>query len=463
MQKLRPCVSSQTPLVRFNMSYEEITQKYGALGQTIELNHLVEGEDYEFTAGGVTRMVFPMLKRMLGEGIVDNPHWVSLNPMGPKSVKVDGITLNHVRLGNERMKGYGYAKETMWKALHGIQREQEPVDSLLWQDEFVDYTFYNRLCSELVTKLDKETDFDLFYIHDFQQLPMAHMLHTLKPKVFRWHIPFDESLVPETWRQSLASYFNEYDVIIVSCKKYLESLKRFGYTGKACYIYPYIDQDIYERPSESEIEGFNQKFGIQEDDRILLVVARLDPMKGQDRAIKGFAQMARNFPNLKLVVVGNGSFSSSKQGIGLSKAERWLSQLRELVRRLGVEDCVVFAGHLTHAELQAAYERCELTVLPSVLEGFGLVVIESWLYKKPTIVSSMAGVADLIKHGENGLLFNPNDPDDLADKLSAALSNQNLASALGENGYIVSRQCSLGRGVKSEAQLMLDLVGPSGG
>lgn len=292
---------------------------------------------------------------------------------------------------------------------------------------------------------------------------MAHMLHTIKPKVFRWHIPFDESLIPEVWRQSLASYFNSYDGVIVSCKKYLASLKRFGYTREARYIYPHIDQDVYKRPRKREIEEFNHKFGIQEDDRVLLVVARLDPMKGQDRAIKGFAKVARNFPDSKLVLAGDGSFSSSKQGIGLSKAERWLSQLRELVRTLGLESRVVFTGHLTHTELQAAYERCELTILPSVLEGFGLVVIESWRYKKPTIVSSMAGVAELIKQGKNGLLFNPNDPDDLVDKLSVVLSNQNLASAFGKNGYIDSRQCSLGKGVKSVAQLMLDLVGSLGG
>jgi len=457
MDKLSLCVSSQTPLIRFNAGYEEILKKRGLQSKPLDITNLLWGEDYVFTPGGVTKMVFPLLRQMLGLGILKNPHWVSLNPNAPEKVTVGGITLNHVRLGEERIAGYGHAKEAIWKALHGIQKE--PVDYLFWQGEYVDYTYYNRVCSELITRMDKENDFDLFYVHDFQQLPLAHMLHTLKPKIFRWHIPFDESLVPEAWRQSLSLYFNEYDAIIVSCKKYLESLKKFGYNGETYYIYPYIDQDAYKKPSLKEIELFNKKFGIKQEDRCLLVVARLDPMKGQDRAIKGFAEVTRNFQNLKLVLVGDGSFSSSKQGIGLSKAERWLSELRELVRKLGMEDRVVFTGHLTHTELQAAYERCELTILPSVLEGFGLVVIESWLYKKPAIVSSEAGIAELIKHGENGLLFNSSEPADLADKLSAVLSDQNLASALGENGYKTSQQCSLEEGVKAEVELMKKLVG----
>jgi len=460
MKGLGLCVSSQTPLVRFSQSHEEIVRKYSGPNQLLDLSQMLEGEDYEFTAGGVTRMVFPLVKHMVREGISESPHWISLNPIGPEKITASGITLHHIKLETERMGGYGYTKESIWKALHGIQKE--PVDSLLWRDEFVDFTYYNRLCSELAMQLDKENDFDLFYVHDFQQLPMAHMLHTLKPKIFRWHIPFDESLVPEMWKQSLSSYFNAYDVVVVSCGKYLESLRRFGYKGKAHHIYPYINQDIYKKPSRSEVEEFNHKFGISEGDRVVLVVARLDPIKGQDGAIKGFARVARDFPDAKLVVAGNGSFSSSKQGIGLSKAERWLGRLRELVRTLKMEDRMVFTGHLTHKELQVAYERCELTVLPSILEGFGLVVIESWFYKKPAIVSSMAGVAELVKHGENGFLFDPRDPNDLADKLSIMLSNQNLASVMGENGFKVSGQCYLERGVKSETEMMLNLVGGPG-
>lgn len=403
-------------------------------------------------------MVFPLLKRMLEEGILQDAHWVCLNPSGPSEVRVDGITLHHVSLARDRMRGYGYVKEVIWRAIHGIPLELGSAAQILWQDEFSDYTYYNRISAERIIQLDRRHDFDIFYIHDFQQLPIGHMLRTLKPKVFRWHIPFDDSMIPEEWRGLLSAYFNSYDMVIVSCKRYLEALKAFGYAGEARYVYPYIDPSPYGKPTEAEIAELCRGLGIREGDRVVLVVARLDPMKGQDRAIRAIAMVAEEIPNVKLLLVGDGSFSSSRHGIGLSKAERWAGELRALAKRLGVEDRVIFAGHLTQGQLNAAYARCDLMVLPSIREGFGLVVIEGWLYQKPAIVTSRAGVAELIEDGRNGLLFDPDDPIELADKISALLLDEERARVLGKNGFETSKGCLIDRGVREESEIILGLM-----
>lgn len=402
-------------------------------------------------------MVLPLLKRMLSNGLVKDAHWVSLNPTGPEKTTVGGITLHHVSLETEKMKGYGYTKEAIWKTIHGIP-QKESASQVLWQDAFSDYTYYNRLSAERIIQLDKENDFDIFYIHDFQQLPVGHMLHMLKPKVFRWHIPFDESMIPPEWKEFLSSYFNGYDAVIVSCKKYLKALKSLGYTGRAQYVYPYIDPTSYMTPTDIEVSELCQRFGIHDNEKLILVVARLDPMKGQDRVIKAMARVAKNVSGVKLLLVGDGSFSSSKQGVGLSKADSWLKDLRILAKKLKIEDHVVFAGHLSQGQLNAAYERAYLTVLPSIREGFGLVVIESWLYKKPTIVTSRAGIAELIEEGKNGMLFNPNAPRILAEKISDLLSNPKRARILGKNGFVTSKRCLIDRGVKEESKIILRLV-----
>jgi len=410
-------------------------------------------------------MVLPLLQHLVSGGIAESVHWVSLNPRGPAEVTFDGITLHHIQLEADRIKGYGNTKEAIWKTLHGLPSDSSPLTTaaaspmqVFWQDEFSDFTYYNRLSAERILQLDEKFDFDLFYIHDFQQLPIGNMLNTLKPKIFRWHIPFDTSTIPPEWEPFLSTYFNSYDALIVSSKKYMDSLKNFGYDGKPHYVYPYIDPSQYREPTAEETAEFNSRVKLNEGDKVILVVARLDPMKGQDHAINAMTKVAKMVPDAKLVLVGNGSFSSSKQGVNLSKADKWLNELRQLVKRLRIQSRVIFAGHLEQNLLNAAYRRCNLTVLPSVREGFGLVVIESWLYKKPAIITARAGIAELIQSGHNGLLFDPDEPQDLAEKISNVLLDDQLARKLGENGFVTSRKCTIERGVKDESKIMLGLV-----
>jgi len=457
LEPLRLCVNTQTPLVQFAPI---ATGEGGKPSQRtlLDVSQLVEGRDYRFSPGGVTRMVFPLLKQMMSRGVLKDAHWVALNPDAPERARIGGIELFHVSVGKDVMQGYGKTKETMWKTIHGVQDSEDAAEDLFWRDEYSDFAYYNRFSAELIAKLDRKHEYDVFYIHDFQQLPVGHMLKTLKPKVFRWHIPFDESMIPTDWKGLLSTYFNSYDVVVVSSKKYLRSLKSFGYSGRVVHVYPYVDPSTYTEPSKEQVDRLCSRFGITPGDELALVVARMDPMKGQDRAIKALAALKDHHPRLKLMLVGDGSFSSSREGLGLSKGDRWKSHLETIAAQAEVRDRVIFTGHLSQVDLDAAYARCALTILPSVREGFGLVVIESWLHKKPAIVTNRAGISELVTDGRNGFLFDPNDVDSLAKVVSRVLNHDSLRSEMGEKGFSTSKLCHLERGVKAESELLLGLV-----
>lgn len=403
-------------------------------------------------------MLYPFLKTLCDEEKAEDIHWVSLNPSGPQSAKYGPVQLHHVVIQPQIMVGYGQVKEELWGVLHGTRHEDRHNGGVFWNDQFADFTYYNRISAELTKRLDAKHDFDFFYIHDFQQLPMGHMLESLKPKVFRWHIPFDETTLPRRWRELLSKYLNSYDSIIVSCKKYLDALERFGYKGDAKYVYPYIDPAPYVKPDENVVRDFCKRYGIDNADRVVLMVARLDPVKGHDRALMAMQRILRSVPKAKLVLVGNGSFSSSAKGMGLSKASIWLSKLEDLAKKLRIEDRIVFTGHESQTMLNAAYQRCDLTILPSVREGFGLVVIESWLFHKPTIVTSTAGIVELIENGKNGVVVDPEDTFSLADKITGILMDPGLARELGEKGFSASRKCLIDEGSRAESQILAKLV-----
>ncbi|HYB03181.1 MAG TPA: glycosyltransferase family 4 protein [Nitrososphaerales archaeon] len=454
---LKICINTQTPLVQFTERVPRNNGQEDGVSVT-DLATLTEGVDYQWSVGGLTRMVFPLVNRMLKDGTLEDAHWISLNPNAPATVKIGGITLHHVALEKDRLAGYGNTKEAIWGAVHGTTANDRDTRDVFWSDDFSEFEYYNRVSAELITKLDEQIDFDLFYIHDFQQLPVGRLLNTLKPKIFRWHIPFDQSMIPSQWRELLASYFNSYDMVIVSSTKYLNSLKSFGYEGRVRKIYPFIDPADYSQPFASEVAAACSKLGISDEDIVILSVGRMDPMKGQDRAIRAASVLVKDYPNLKIVFVGNGSFSGSGRGLGLSKSAVWREKLEILAKELGVEKNVVFAGHLSQKELDAMYERCSFTVLPSVKEGFGLVVVESWLHSRASIVTNEAGVAELVQDGKNGMLVDPNNTEELASKMAMLLGNPELTKAMGEAGLITSKLCSMEEGLKAETRAIDELL-----
>lgn len=454
---LKICINTQTPLVQFT----ERVPRDGGMGiesVPLDLSTLSEGLDYRFSVGGLTRMLFPLINRMLKDGTLEDAHWISLNPNGPATVKVGGITLHHISLEKDRLAGYGNTKEAIWGAVHGITANGRETQDVFWSDDFSEFEYYNRVSAELITKLDGKVDFDLFYIHDFQQLPVGRLLSTLKPKIFRWHIPFDQSMIPSQWRELLSSYFNNYDMVIVSSTKYMKSLKSFGYDGRVRKIYPFVDPSEYSQPSPAEVDEASARLGISHDDQVVLSVARMDPMKGQDRAIKAVSYLVKEFPKVKMVFVGNGSFSGSGRGLGLSKSSVWRERLENLAKDLGVQDNVIFAGHLNQKDLDAMYERCSFTVLPSVKEGFGLVVVESWLHARASVVTNEAGVAELVENGKNGMLVNPNNTEELASEMSDLLADKELTRTMGEVGLSTSKVCSMEEGLKAETRALDELL-----
>ncbi|MCI4368866.1 MAG: hypothetical protein L3K09_04810, partial [Thermoplasmata archaeon] len=142
MEPLRVCVNTQTPLVQFLPSGSPPRSKSSASAPA-DLEKLTEGVDYRFSPGGVTRMVLPLLRRLVDEGDVGHADWVALNPSAPAIVRLPGMTLHHVALAPAKMAEYAKAKEAIWGRIHGTD-ETDHHDDLFWSEAFAEYAYYNR-------------------------------------------------------------------------------------------------------------------------------------------------------------------------------------------------------------------------------------------------------------------------------------------------------------------------------
>lgn len=142
----------------------------------------------------------------------------------------------------------------------------------------------------------------------------------------------------------------------------------------------------------------------------VVVLGRLVPQKRVEYAIQAVAELSEEFPGLSLDIVGSGW---------------WQSHLEQTVSELGVEDRVVFHGHVSEAEKHRLLARAWVHAMPSLKEGWGLVVVEAGIHGTPTVAFSEAGgPKDSIVHGHTGLLVDGGAPEFTAAVRSLLVDDQ---------------------------------------
>lgn len=446
---LRIAVNTQTPLIRFRDAAAD-------LEAPVRLDALREGEDYKFTTGGVTRMLLPLLRTWLASGEVSKAEWVAM-AAGERAPALfhEGVHLSFVGHDEESRKQYALVKERLWALLNSYPGGPAPHgEEGLPESAWAAFDAHQAKSAEaLLQAAERMGGIDLLYVHDFQQIGVAEAWRGPEvPKVFHLHTPYPSNM-PSAWRDYIIARLERYDEVIVSTRRYAANLRRDGLTRPIRVVRPFIDPSEQPVAQPGDLDAFRAKYGIAPQDRVILNVGRMDPMKGQDRLVRAMPHILGSVPDARLVLIGNGSFSSSsKGGLGLSKGAQWRAHLEKLVDELGVRDRVTFTGHLDDALLPAAYDACSVFALPSTREGFGLAAVEAWLHGKPVVVSERCGVAELVERDVNGYVADCGDAESLADDMVDLLRDADRAAQMGDEGRLAAREATLevGRAALSE-------------
>jgi glycosyltransferase involved in cell wall biosynthesis len=149
------------------------------------------------------------------------------------------------------------------------------------------------------------------------------------------------------------------------------------------------------------------------------VVARLQPEKGVANFLQAATRVSRIFPEAGFLVVGDGPLRE---------------ELLSLAERLGISKRVRFLGYRTDS--RALMGLMDVLVVPSLTEGSPLIVLEAMAAGIPVVASAVGGIPDQLRHGEEGILVPPDDPDALGEALGALLRDPAYARRLGETGRL---------------------------
>lgn len=149
-----------------------------------------------------------------------------------------------------------------------------------------------------------------------------------------------------------------------------------------------------------------RKLGLKKADFVVGIVGRIEEQKGHKYLIEAIHELDTKLPALKLIIIGTGYM---EEGI------------KKLVRKYGLNDKVKFLGF--REDVNYCYNCMDVFCLPSLYEGFGLVVVEAMAAETPVIVSRIDGITEIVTPNE-GFLTEPKNIQDIEEAISYIYKNK---------------------------------------
>jgi glycosyltransferase involved in cell wall biosynthesis len=161
------------------------------------------------------------------------------------------------------------------------------------------------------------------------------------------------------------------------------------------------------------------------DREVLLIMARIDPVKNQQWVVKQLPAVIARHPRALLVLAG--ACTNAEYGAALARD----------IRELGLESHVLLTGGLVPGvpATVGLMQTATVAILPSLSETFGLVVLESWAAGAAALASKTTGALALVRDGENGALFDLAHPEEFHARLDRLLTDAPWRARLIEAGH----------------------------
>jgi glycosyltransferase involved in cell wall biosynthesis len=195
-----------------------------------------------------------------------------------------------------------------------------------------------------------------------------------------------------------------------------EILEKLGARNRDIIVVPNW-VDLHETNLDTDVERFRRIYKIG-NSQVVLFVGGLQPRKGVEYLIE-----ATKYCKTKPAVVIIGDEGPGYKGSRVN--------LERQVLDLGLKEQVMFLGNFPREELAAVYKAADLFVLPSLAEGLPLVLLEAMSFGRCVIATKIPGNVDIVRDDWNGVLVEPRNPAELAQKIDWLLTDSALRERLG--------------------------------
>jgi glycosyltransferase involved in cell wall biosynthesis len=204
-----------------------------------------------------------------------------------------------------------------------------------------------------------------------------------------------------------------YSKVIAISESVAKSLSRYELipARKIFVLHNGIDFQNFNIIADSK--GISNKNG-----PVIGIVCRLEPQKGINYLLLAMRIILAKFPTAKLEIVGDGSL---------------FQELKQYSKNLGISNSVKFFGKF--ADVISFYKRMDVFVLPSLYEGFGIVLLEAMAAGVPVVATNVDGINEVVVDGVSGILVQPKSPEAIANAILKIIENDQLAESFKLQGY----------------------------
>jgi glycosyltransferase involved in cell wall biosynthesis len=209
--------------------------------------------------------------------------------------------------------------------------------------------------------------------------------------------------------------------------KWAESEYKAIYPGPTEIVQPGADPDRFAPGGNRE--KIRSRFGFSEDEFVLLWLGIFMPHRHLEDAIEAVARLRSSGSRVRLLLAGSDRSYPD-----------YLRSLKQLALRRGLKDGVIFSGKVADEEIRDFYAACDAFLFPNNKQTWGLVVLEAMACGCLTIVSTGAGVHEVLTDGENAILFPPRDIKALTEKIAWLLDSPQERARIASNGMKLVRE-----------------------
>ena len=248
-----------------------------------------------------------------------------------------------------------------------------------------------------------------FFTPLFVRKPIFLLIHHIHQDVFRKHLRFPFSELAGMMEADLMPWLYRDQAIVTVSESSKQDIADIGLGTEEsiAVVNPGIDLKQFSKKKKTKHPT-------------IVYVGRLKNYKNIDIAIKALKQVLIKVPKATLTIAGEGEA---------------MADLKKLVKTLELEGAVNFVGRISEQEKYQLLATAWVAVQPSMVEGWGITVIEANASGTPVVASNVKGLRDSIIHDKTGKLVKPKDPKEMADALVSILTNQRTRVRLSNAAY----------------------------